>query len=319
MAITNPAFGETYGNPSIREDLTDIIFQITPTDTPVMNIMSRGKCNSTIHQWQTRALVTRTDNAVQEGAVYDFALNASFTAHTPQARRAARATNITQSFLKQIRVSTTSEAVDQAGISSMMADQAQVKTVEMKTDMEHAGIQGTLASGASDGVPRFSGLIEGIETGDTATTYTTGTGAVTMVESLLNDQIQLCWENGGAPRDWFMFGKMKRAVSAFTASSQPYINADEQRVVNTISVYESDFFIIEVKLSRDIPNGTGHANGVLGLDRTMLEFCMLRPVTLERTAKIASSTDAVIEAEGCPAWGNPSGHFYGAQVESGLN
>ena len=297
---TAPVVGEHYGDVSIREDITDIIFQITPTDTPVMNITSRGRAKATTHQWQRRVLTTRQDNANFEGAVYTF---------TAGNRRTTRVSNETQNFLKEIRVSTTLEAVEQAGIGSMFSDQAQVATIELKTDMEHALIQGTLSSGASNAAPRFQGLIEAIETNATThTSFTTGT--VTLAEVQLNDMLQVCWDNGGAPRDWFMNGRLKRRASSFTASSTPYINADEQRVVNTISVYESDFFVIETKLSRDVPSTNVCVNGILGLDRTMLEFALLRPVTMMRTAKIASSTDGVIEAEGCPAWGNASGHYY---------
>lgn len=299
-----PTHGQHFGGTHIREDLTDIIFQITPTDTPVLNITPRGTAKGVTHEWQKRALTTRQDNAQVEGAVYDF---------DEANRRPSRVTNITQNFLKQVRVSSTVEAAESAGIASMFADQTEVATVELKTDMEHAVIQGTLASGATGTARRMKGLIEAIE--DAGTTATNSSGVVSFTETHLNDFIQACWDEGGAPRDWFCQGEIKRRISGFTASSTSYRDQASGRVVNTVSVYESDFFVIETHLSRDIPNTNNTSRAILGLDRSMLSLDLLRPVMLERTAKVASSTDGVVETECCISWGNELGHFYAKNIK----
>jgi hypothetical protein len=293
MAAPFPDVGQHYGGTSIREDLTDVIFQITPTETPIMNMTSQGKCSGVVHEWQERQLTTRGVNAQAEGYVYDF---------DESVRRPTRVVNITQNMLKQIRVSSTNEAANHAGIAGLFADQAEVATIELKTDMEHAVVAGTIASGATDGVRTFAGLVQAISSN--LSVHTTNT-SVAITEPFFNDMLERSWDQGGAPRDWFMGATLKRSISGFTASSNSYRDQASGRVVNTISVYESDFFVIETHLSRDIPS-----LGLLGLDRTMLEFCLLRPVMMRRTADVASSTDGVVEVEGTLSWGNVLGHNY---------
>jgi hypothetical protein len=41
---------------SIREDLADVIYNISPTETPFMSNASKGQASNTLYEWQTDAL-----------------------------------------------------------------------------------------------------------------------------------------------------------------------------------------------------------------------------------------------------------------------
>ena len=52
-----------------REDLTDVIYDISPTDTPIMSSIGKTKATSVYHEWQTDSLAAATTaNALVEGA-----------------------------------------------------------------------------------------------------------------------------------------------------------------------------------------------------------------------------------------------------------
>ena len=307
---TNPATGWQYGDTSVAEDVSDIIYQITPEDTPVYNTTGDSRASNILHQWQTRALATRSIlNAQVEGGVYTFTAQLN----TPDARRG----NYTQIFNKNVRVSETEAAVRHYAIDDYFQDQMLMRMAEIKTDIEHAGIDGTLTSGSSAQTARqMQGLINAIVSA--VTTYTTLAAAATLLESGFNDLIQVCWSLGSKPRDWYGHGYMKRKISGYIANSTKYIAAEEQKLVNTISVYQSDFFVVTMHLCRDIPFQTGtYLNfsgytgyGLLGLDTSMIKKAWLRPLTAERTPKVADSYDGIIKGELTMEWGHPNAHFY---------
>src|SRR3954451_8698759 len=67
MALPTNTFAtyEAIGN---REDLSDVIYRIDPTDTPAMSGFEREKASAVNHEWQTQALAAvDTANAVLEG------------------------------------------------------------------------------------------------------------------------------------------------------------------------------------------------------------------------------------------------------------
>ena len=58
----------TYNTTGIREDLADIIYNISPTETPFMSGVGKNKATNTSHQWQTDSLGAVAANAKAEGA-----------------------------------------------------------------------------------------------------------------------------------------------------------------------------------------------------------------------------------------------------------
>jgi hypothetical protein len=294
--------GAHYGDTSIAEDVTDIIYQITPEDTPFFNSTGDTQSRGVVHEWQVRDISTRNANAHGEGFTYSF---------TTAMELPSRVTNLTQIMEKDVRVSETEIAVNHYAIGNLFADQMQIRMVEYKTDHERALLQGTLATGsATDAARSFQGFVAAI--GSNASTYTNGIGTATMTETLFNDAIQQAWDIGGEPQDCFVGGRAKRFISSFTDNLTRFIPADQQRQVNTISLYESDFFPVRVHLSRDVLNQnilstyTGHQ--FIFADLTMIKKAWLRRPSSSRVPKTADSADGVIVCESTLEWGNASAH-----------
>ena len=114
---------DTYDAVGIREDLQDVIYSISPTDTPFMSAAAREQVKSTTHEWQTDALAAAsTSNAVIEGD------EATLDASTATSRLA----NKTQIMDKTVVITGTQEAVDKAGRASELAYQIAKKSKELK-------------------------------------------------------------------------------------------------------------------------------------------------------------------------------------------
>src|SRR5689334_19479972 len=127
MTIVANTF-ETFDAKGIREDLTDVIYNISPTETPFMTSVSKSKATQTKHEWQTDSLESATTNNAQlEGDDI-----ASFTSQSATTRLA----NYTQIVRKDLIVSGTVDVVVKAGRKSEVAYQASKRMKALKRDME---------------------------------------------------------------------------------------------------------------------------------------------------------------------------------------
>lgn len=260
---------QTIGN---REDLTDIIATITLHDTPIYNDLPKVKAHATYHEWQIDTLNTGSDNAQIEAADFSFA--------TPAVR--TRVGNRTQIFTKQVEVSGTQEAVDEAGIDDEFAYQLQKRIKEIATDVEKALITGTGNSGASATGRRLTGILQfittNVETG-------TATAAHYLTETLYNNNLQNIWLQGGRPNTTYVNGFQKRQISAFSTPNVRQMQmAGNTKLSNTISVYESDFGLQTVKLDPFMDN-----DKVIELETDKWAVAMLRGL---KTVDVATVGDA---------------------------
>ena len=118
---------DTYDSVGEREDLSDVIYNISPTDTPFLSSAAKTTSTAVLHEWQTDALASAsTSNAVIEG---DEATLDAVTATT-------RLSNSCQIMDKTVVITGTQEAVDKAGRASELAYQIAKKAKELKRDME---------------------------------------------------------------------------------------------------------------------------------------------------------------------------------------
>src|SRR5581483_7365091 len=113
MTIQTNAFS-TYGAVGNREDLTNVIYNISPTATPFMSAIGKSKAKAVLHEWQTDSLASAsTTNAQLEG---DVVAGSSASATT-------RLKNYCQISSKDVVVTGTQDAVDKAGRDSEVAYQ----------------------------------------------------------------------------------------------------------------------------------------------------------------------------------------------------
>lgn len=257
----------------LREDLSDVIFDLFPEDTYGISNFDREEASATYTEWLAQELAAPGANAQEEG---DDASYASLTAPT-------RYGSYLQISSKSFLVSDTLEAVNKAGRKSELARGAIVKMRELKRDMETrlmgrgittaggagtarttAGIEAWIGEGtATAGGPGFIVLASTSVTyttppvtsggPSTATTYsaTPTTGAFTVAS--LNYALQNVWENGGDARVILAMAGDKRSIDGFTSISTRFVDTSKtgQAVIHgAANMYVSDFGHHQVILNR---------------------------------------------------------------------
>ena len=117
----------TYDSVGIREDLIDVIYDISPTDTPFVSNVASGNAKGTYHEWQIDSLADPTDTPVAEGA------DAANAALTPT----VRVGNYCQIQQRSFGISGTDLVADNAGRGVEMAYQEAKKGLELRKSVEY--------------------------------------------------------------------------------------------------------------------------------------------------------------------------------------
>ncbi len=291
-----------------REDLSDIIYDVSPTETPFLSALEKTDATSTKHEWQTHSLTAADeDNIVIEG---DDATTDAATATT-------RLYNYTQISDKVARVTGTQEKVKKAGRRSEMAFQMANRMKEIKRDVEkrllcnQAWVAGndTLgreAAGAQAWIKtNISKASNGTAaTGDGSDAYTDGT-ARAFQESFLEAAMALAWENGGNPTMGILNAFQKRKLAAFSGSSTKQSDGDKKKVVNSVDIYV-DPLGNEVRF---VPCRQAQTDVVFGFDMEHVKFATLRDFQTAELAKTGDSERKQILVEYTLEMCNEKAHF----------
>jgi hypothetical protein len=244
----------TYDARGNREDLSNVIYRIDPTDTPFMSNIEKVKATAVNHEWQTQTLANAsTSNAVLEGD----------DATTDAAIATVRLGNICQISDKVARVTGTQQVVNKAGRDDELDYQAMLKGLELKRDIEsillnnQAKVTGNattarVTAGALSWIKTNESVgASGVApaTADGAATRTNGTQRG-FTEAQLKTVLQSIWTNGGDP-DMIMVGAYnKQAFSTFNGRGTPMEETKTKKIVATVDVYESDFGTLKVVANR---------------------------------------------------------------------
>ena len=269
-----------------REDLQDVIYSISPTDTPFMSGAAREQVKSTKHEWQTDALAAAsTSNAVIEGD--DATLDAVAVT--------TRLDNLTQIMDKTVVISGTQEAVDKAGRASEIAYQIAKKSKELKRDIEATLMANQAKSaGSSSGARLFGSIGSWVATNDVfgsggasgatgATARTDGTQRA-LTEDLLKSVIKSVWTAGGNPSVIMTGPFNKQKVSGFTGGSTRFDASEDKTLYASIDVYSSDFGDLEV-----VPNRFSRDRDLYVLDMDYWAVGFLRDFTMYELSKTGDS------------------------------
>lgn len=262
-----------------KEDLLDIITNISPTETPMFSSFGKTKAKGTYHEWLQDSLASATSNSHIEGADYSFSRRAART----------RVGAYTQIFQSPVEVSDTQRETDTAGMEDEFAYQMALALKEHARDIEYALVNGTGNSGASGTARELKGVLAFI-----STTNETGsaTGDETLVEDMFNDTLQDIWTQGGRPDTAYANGYQKRKISGFTGGSTKNINATAKEAIAGIDIYDSDFGRIKIIADRYMATDT-----VAILQSDLWKVAVLRPTKKIDVAKVGSATRAVVESE----------------------
>jgi hypothetical protein len=307
MALATGGFS-TYGAAGNREDLTDVIYDISPIDTPFMTAAGRGKATAVLHEWQTDALAsTDTTNAFLEGG--EFAGTAS-TATT-------RVQNYCQISGKEIVITGTQEVVDKAGRGSELSYQVAKHGKELKRDMEAilTNVQGQNAGGTTQ-ARKTRALGSWISTNDSRqTSGTTGLAAASatqaptdgtqraFLESYLTTVLQSCYTSGGEPSQLMVGPYNKTVVSGFTGRSSSQQIVNEDTILGAAHLYASDFGDIRI-----VPNRFQRERDAWLIDPKHVKVAYLRPFFTKKIGTTGDSEKRLMIAEYCLEMCNEAAH-----------
>lgn len=293
LTNAHDTYDEPIGTGGNREDLSDVIFDVSPTETPVVSMMGRTKATATRHDWLTDALESAAANANYEGN--------EFTAVEIADR--SRLNNYTQILAKYPAVTGTQEKVAKAGIKSEMAYQVAQRMKAIKRDLEYAlvGASNAKAAGAVGTVREMGSLDAYLATNDvdsaTGTASTVGSGDGTdyndrtgtdaaFTETMLKTALQNVFTNSGGNSEVNLVVRptTKGVVSTFTASSTRHVTTDDKKLVASIDVYDGDFHTVRVIPDRFLQSGDAYV-----IDPEYIKLAELRGLHAIQIAKTGDS------------------------------
>lgn len=297
MAIATNTY-LTFSAKGIREDLTDVIYNISPTQTPFMTSIGKNKATQTFHEWQTDALASAsTTNAQLQGD--DISTFDPATATT-------RLGNYTQIMRKTVVIADTLDVVKKAGRQSEVAYQVAKKLKELKRDIEATLTNNQQKSaGSSTSAPQMAGLDSWVTSngnygaGGADPAALDGTGLRTdgtqrvFTEVLLKQTIKSIFDNSGEEPDFVMVGSFNKQVASTFAGNATRMNeADTGKLFASVDVYESDFGSVKI-----IPNRFQRARDGFIINEDLWACSYLRPVKIEDLAKTGDAEKKMIITE----------------------
>ena len=284
----------TYAAVGLREDLSDIIYNISPTDTPFMSSVGKTKATAVYHEWQTDSLAAAAANAAVEGA------DASTATLSPT----TRVGNRTQISQKTVGVTGTLQAVDKAGRKSELAYQLSKASSEIKRDMEFTLLNNTVQSnGTAGSTARVLGGLQtwlatngdfgsGGSAGSSGTTARTNGTNRTFTETELKTVIKEVFESGGSPKILMVTPAHKQTVSAFAGiAAQRYMAPSDAptTIIGAADIYLSDFGSVSVVPNRFMLSGNAANEVAFVLDPEYAAVAYLRPF---QTIELAKNGDS---------------------------
>jgi hypothetical protein len=303
MAIVTNTF-TTFDAKGIREDLSNIITNISPEETPYMSNVGRESISNSLFEWQTDVLASAAANKQLEGD--DVTSFDSVTA-------TVRLQNYAQISRKTIVLSATEETVNKAGRRSELAYQIAKRSAELKRDQEFSMLNGAVAAAGNTTTARGTASLQAfiktnydMQTNGANPSYTTvPTGARsdgnvrTFTETILKNVIQQVWTSGGTPKILMTGPVNKQRVSGFSgiASARYNLNGGDRpaTIIGAADIYVSDFGQVQV-----VPNRFQRERDAFVIDPDYAKVTMLRPYQQVELAKTGDAEKRMLIVE----WGH---------------
>lgn len=299
MALPSNTFA-TYEAKGNREDLSEEIYRIDPTETPFFTMCEKVKATAVNHEWQTQALAAAsTSNAQLEGD------EATADAVIPTVRLG----NYCQISKKVAAVTGTQQAVKKAGRANEMTYQKMLKGFELKRDIDIilCGANQAKAAGDDTTARKTASVLSFLKSNTSKATAGTagvdpsaadGTGTrtdgtqIAFNEPRLKSVLQSIWTNGGKPNIIMTNGFNKQQFSTFVGRGTPMEDTKSKKIVASVDAYESDFGTLKVVPSRQV-----RSRDVLVLQDDMWAVASLRSMESFPLAKSGDSDKSEVISE----------------------
>lgn len=291
---------DSYDVKGIREDLENVIYDISPEETPFYSSLKKVKASNTYHEWQTDSLRSSAANAHIEG---DDTVGEARTA-------TVRLGNYCQIFKNAVIIPDTDEGLDKAGRSAEMAYQVLKIAKEQKLDIEKALFDNNKyevgsASAARElagcgayvksNVANIGGSGGANPTGSVPgnTARTDGTATV-FSQADFDTVMQGIWEAGGNPDTVYLSAFQMNKALDFTGynNQRSHIEANSKTVVKAVDIYVTPWGTVEFTPSRE-----NRARDVWIMDSDMWACGVLRPTKNTELAKTGDSTKRQVLTE----------------------
>jgi hypothetical protein len=313
MAV-NANTNKSYDVKTIREDLSDAMISISPTETPFQSAIGRKSVTNTSFEWSEVDLAAPTANRVLEGEA---------APGNDAPTNAARLSNYTQISDKVVEVSDTNQKVNGVADAQTVAKQIAYKLKELKRDMEvmllsnvaavpgdattarvTAGLPAFLRTNVDRGTSGASGTLSGTTSGYVNAAATDGTPRA-LTEAMLKSVIAQCWDNGAEPSIVLCGSAVKQKISStFTGSATKFKNVDDKKVVAAVDLYVSDFGELQIVPTRFLETRTVAGRDVFVLDPNYARVAYLQTVQQKPLARTGHAERRLISTE------------YGLQIDS---
>jgi hypothetical protein len=292
---------DSYDAVGIREDLSDMIYDISPEETPFYTACAKAKASNTYHEWQTDALRAAADNFHIEG-----------DDTVPEARAATvRLGNYTQIFKNAVSIPGTDSGLKKAGRAKEMAYQIVKVAKEQKLDIEKALFANQARSAGSAvagrrlaGAPawlvtnvdfRTGGSPSGANpTGDGTDARTDDGTPTAFSQTKFDGVMQEIWTAGGKPDTVYLSAFQMNVALGFTGNNnqRSTITAKDETVIKHMAVYVTPWGTVEFKPSR-----LNRGRDVFIMQDDMWAVGVLRPTFNEELAKTGDSEKRQIITE----------------------
>ena len=291
---------DSYDVKGIREDLENVIYDISPEETPFYSSLKKVKASNTYHEWQTDSLRSSAANAHIEG---DDTAGEARTATT-------RLGNYTQIFKNAVIIPDTDEGLDKAGRAAEMAYQVLKIAKEQKLDIEKAlfdnnkyevgsataarelagcgaYVKSNVANIGGSGGANPTGAVPG------NTARTDGTATV-FTQADFDTVMQSIWEAGGNPDTVYLSAFQMNKALDFTGynNQRSHIEATSKTVVKAVDIYVTPWGTVEFTPSRE-----NRGRDVWIMDSDMWACGVLRPTKNTELAKTGDSTKRQVLTE----------------------
>jgi len=271
---------KTYDQVGAKEDVSNIISNLTPTRTPFTSGIGTENVHNTLFQWQEDELRAVQENAQVEG----------FTATDASLAPTKMRNNVTQILEKTIKVSGSADKRDTYGRAKESAYQMGKAMAEVKRDLEHAaiGTKQVKVEGDSATARKFAGFQAQVDAA-----HIVAQAGTALSEDTLLSTLQLLWNAGAEPNAVMVTGDDAIAVAEFAKASGRQRNVDaETKIVNAIDLYVSPFGKVAIQLNRFLA-----ASDTLVYDPADWKLAVFRNWFRETLAKDGDNTKMMVVGE----------------------
>ena len=290
---------DSYDAVGIREDLSDVIYDVSPEETPFYTACAKVKAANTLHEWQTDALRSSAANAHIEG-----------DATTASARTAtSRLGNYSQIFKNAVVIPDTDEGLKKAGRAAEIAYQMLKTAKEQKLDIEKALFDNNARVAGNSttarelaGAPAWmvtnvnfqSGNSGANPTGDGSDARTDDGTATAFSQAKFDDVMQSIWEQGGNPDTCYLSAFQMNVALGFAGNNnqRSTVKAEDERVIKHMDVYVTPWGTVEFMPSRE-----NRSRDVFVMQSDMWCVGVLRPTKNIALAKTGDATTRQVTTE----------------------